>query len=229
MKSAVTNMCLYKGETAKKLSFFKGLLVSHGGRCTRGIIWSIALGVSVLSYCWVSALLSNAIMAKVLFPSFIISQQDILGPKSLLTPGCFFTVTGVLRNSFLFHCITYSKTKKPKRSTSPTSNFTKSLASQGDAHLGSDREAIHLDLNSPTHIWYSPQGSGACSLALLRGCFLNKPKALAHLPTKDSLKTYITSNLEHEMKIDAFNSCNNENRKLPQTMCSFIFRVSFQE
>lgn len=58
---------------------------------------------------------------------------------------------------------------------------------------------------------------------------MNSPKALAHLPTKDWLKTYITSNSKHEMKIDAFNSCNDENGKLPETPCSFIFHVSFQE
>ena len=58
---------------------------------------------------------------------------------------------------------------------------------------------------------------------------MNSPKALAHLPTKDWLKTYITSNSKHEMKIDAFNSCNDENGKLPETPCSFIFHVSVKE
>lgn len=59
--------------------------------------------------------------------------------------------------------------------------------------------------------------------------FLNGPRALAHLPTKDSLKTPITSNSKHEMKIDAFSSCNDENGKLPETPCSLIFHVTFQE
>lgn len=31
------------------------------------------------------------------------------------------------------------------------------------------------------------------------------------------------------MKIDAFNSCKNENGKLPEILCAFIFCVSFQE
>lgn len=31
------------------------------------------------------------------------------------------------------------------------------------------------------------------------------------------------------MKIDAFNSCENENGKLPEILCAFIFCVSFQE
>lgn len=63
----------------------------------------------------------------------------------------------------------------------------------------------------------------------LEAPFLNSPKVLAHLPTKGSVKTHITSNSKHEMKIDAFNSCNDENGKLPETLCSFIFHISFQE
>lgn len=59
--------------------------------------------------------------------------------------------------------------------------------------------------------------------------FMNSPKALAHLPTKDSLKTHITSNSKHEMKIDAFNFCNKDNRELPEILSSFIFHLSFQE
>lgn len=58
---------------------------------------------------------------------------------------------------------------------------------------------------------------------------MNSPQTLAHLPTKDLLKTPITSNSKHEMKIDAFNSCKVENGKLPKTLCPFIFPVSFHE
>lgn len=55
---------------------------------------------------------------------------------------------------------------------------------------------------------------------------MNSPKVLAHL--KDLLKTHIMSNLKHEMKIDAFNSCKDEDGKLPETV--FLhFYVSFQE
>lgn len=46
--------------------------------------------------------------------------------------------------------------------------------------------------------------------------FMNSPKVLAHL--KDLLKTHIMSNLKHEMKIDAFNSCKDEDGKLPETV-----------
>lgn len=58
---------------------------------------------------------------------------------------------------------------------------------------------------------------------------MNSPKVLADLPTKDSLKTPIMGNSKHEMKIDAFNSGTDENGTLPETECSFIIHVSFQE
>ena len=75
----------------------------------------------------------------------------------------------------------------------------------------------------------SPEACGSCWAPELVSSFLNSPRALAHLPTKGSLKTPITSNSKHEMKIDAFSSCNDENGKLPETPCSLIFHVTFQE
>ena len=63
----------------------------------------------------------------------------------------------------------------------------------------------------PQHTYGSLPGAREHILLLsLEAPFMNSPRALAHLPTKDLLKTYITSNSKHEMKIDAFNSYNDE-------------------
>lgn len=124
--------------------------------------------------------------------------------------------------------MTYHNTKTPSKSTRSASTL-RSVWQARAAPLGTVGRARLSDLNSPAHIWSPPWGWRACSLAFLRGSSVNRPRAQAHLPTKDSLKTYTTSNSKHEMKIDAFNSCKDENRKLPETPCSFIFHVSFQE
>lgn len=51
------------------------------------------------------------------------------------------------------------------------------MASLREAHLPSVGGAIHLDLNSPAHIWFFPQDSRAYSLAFLRGSFSEQPQS----------------------------------------------------
>lgn len=104
----------------------------------------------------------------------------------------------------------------------------KSLASQSSSAWQFWESNTHGSI--PQHTYGSLPGARELILLLsLEDPFMNSPRALAHLPTKDLLKTYITSNSKHEMKIDAFNSYNDENGKPPETPCSFIFHVSFQE
>jgi len=70
---------------------------------------------------------------------------------------------------------------------------------------------------------------GLVLLLALDPPFMNSPQTLAHLPTKDLIKTPITSNSVHEVKMDAFNPCNVGNGELPKTLCPFIFPVNFHK
>lgn len=116
------------------------------------------------------------VLVKLFLISFVIPSQDTMALKRPSLP--FFTLTGALTTPFIpLLGMTYYNIRTPNWSPLSVRKFTKCLASQREAHLGSVGRAIHLDFHSPAHIWFCPWRSRACFLAFLPGSFHEQPQS----------------------------------------------------
>lgn len=124
-QTAVTTVCLYRWETAKRLSFSKGLLAPQWGGCTTRTAWSIALGVSILIDCWVSTWLSKS-WFKSLWYHLPFANKVSLAPT--IPFWHFFTIPSILtKPCFPFPHTVYLN--KKHLNIQLANNFSKCLAS----------------------------------------------------------------------------------------------------